>query len=316
MAEAAEELKTKVRIDELRQRFELEGYEEHPELWRTLQDLRQKVLEQEAFLKESLMDVVNLSRPLPGEDRDAFAIRLTREVNEYAKSHRLDQRDLGKNTDIKDDYTAAVKGFLESFALTRGRCPGHDVGCQCNPDDLGYVDEEIRRTEEEMEDLYFHARGLLSAIKLAIVAVRNVMGFHASLELESTCKRCFYIFESPRTLWPCGHTFCQQCLPFMFTEQGELICEECGSLCEVGYTPNLALELVASYQAMQHTDYDDDDDDDDDGDGEIGCVVQRRGIEEVLTAMLKDLMSTQTTMANAPRKTAGKAAPHPLELVM
>ncbi|RNC31756.1 putative helicase [Trypanosoma cruzi] len=140
------------------------------------------------------------------------------------------------------------------------------------------------------------------------------MGFHASLELESTCKRCFYIFESPRTLWPCGHTFCQQCLPFMFTEQGELICEECGSLCEVGYTPNLALELVASYQVMQHTDYDDDDDDD--GDGEIGCVVQRRSIEEVLTAMLKDLMSTQTTIADAPRKTAGKAAPHPLELVM
>ncbi|PBJ69456.1 hypothetical protein BCY84_19748 [Trypanosoma cruzi cruzi] len=314
MAEAAEELKTKVRIEELRQRFELEGYEEHPELWRTLQDLRQKVLEQEAFLKESLMDVVNLSRPLPGEDRDAFAIRLTREVNEYAKSHRLDQRDLGKNTDIKDDYTAAVKGFLESFALTRGRRPGHDVGCQCNPDDLGYVDEEIRRTEEEMEDLYFHARGLFSAIKLTIVAVGNVMGFHASLELESTCKRCFYIFESPRTLWPCGHTFCQQCLPFIFTEQGELICEECGSLCEVGYTPNLALELVASYQAMQHTDYDDDDDDG--GDGEISCVVQRRSIEEVLTAMLKDLMSTQTTMADAPRKTAGKAAPHPLELVM
>ncbi|KAF8275560.1 hypothetical protein TcBrA4_0080370 [Trypanosoma cruzi] len=98
----------------------------------------------------------------------------------------------------------------------------------------------------------------------------------------------------------------------MFTEQGELICEECGSLCEVGYTPNLALELVASYQAMQHTDYDDDDDDD----GEIGCVLQRRSIEEVLTAMLKDLMSTQTTMADAPRKTAGKAASHPLELVM
>ncbi|PWU85763.1 hypothetical protein C3747_591g1 [Trypanosoma cruzi] len=155
MAEAAEELKTKVRIDELRQRFELEGYEEHPELWRTLQDLRQKVLEQEAFLKESLMDVVNLSRPLPGEDRDAFAIRLTREVNEYAKSHRLDQRDLGKNTDIKDDYTAAVKGFLESFALTRGRRPGHDVGCQCNPDDLGYVDEEVRRTERKWRTFTF-----------------------------------------------------------------------------------------------------------------------------------------------------------------
>ncbi|KAF8275540.1 hypothetical protein TcBrA4_0138780 [Trypanosoma cruzi] len=85
-------------------------------------------------------------------------------------------------------------------------------------------------------------------------------------------------------------------------------------MCEVGYTPNLALELRGSYQAMQHTDYDDDDDDDDDG--EISCVVQRRSIEEVLTAMLKDLMSTQTTMADAPRKTAGKAAPHPLELVM
>ncbi|KAF8307198.1 hypothetical protein TcBrA4_0020710 [Trypanosoma cruzi] len=102
MAEAAEELKTKVRIDELRQRFELEGYEEHPELWRTLQDLRQKVLEQEAFLKESLMDVVNLSRPFLGGSR-----RLCDKAHARSKRvcqvPRLDQRDLGKNTDIKDD---------------------------------------------------------------------------------------------------------------------------------------------------------------------------------------------------------------------
>ncbi|RNF09477.1 putative helicase [Trypanosoma conorhini] len=300
MAQAEEELKTKVSVDELRQRFESEGREEYAELWRTLQELRQKVLEQEAFLKESLMDVANLSRPVPGEDRDAFALRLTREVNEYAKTHRLDQRHLVGSAGMREDYAAAVQAFLDSFALTRGRRPGRDVGCQCTPEDLGYVDEELRRLEEEMEDLYFHARGLFSAIKLTIIAVGNVMGFHASLELETTCKHCFYIFESPRTLWPCGHTFCQQCLPSMFTEQGELICEECGSLCEVGYTPNLALELLASYQVMQRTDYDDEEEEE-----EFGGGVQRRTIEGVLATMLKDLMSTQTASADAPRRTAG-----------
>lgn len=289
--------KLKVNSEELRHRFEMEARERNAELWQTLQELRQKVLDQENFLRQADMDVINLSRPAPGEGRDAFALHLTEEVNKYARTYRIDPKFLTETFDTKKNYAAAVQAFLSSFAITRGRRPGRDVGCQCYPEDLGYVDEDIKRIQEEMEDLYFHARGLLNAIKLTTVAVGNVMAFHAALELESTCKYCFCIFENPRTLWPCGHTFCQQCLAFMFADNGELICDECGSLCEVGYTPNFALELLASYQIMQRSDsYDNEDEEE-----EFYFNVQRRTIEGVLATLLRDLMATQLSIADAKR---------------
>ncbi|KEG08488.1 putative helicase [Trypanosoma grayi] len=297
-------MRLKLDKDEMQRRFEEEAHEEHSDLWQTLLALRKQVLAQEAFLDECNRDVHNLSYPSPGEDRDAFAMRITQEVNEYAKTHRLDPQYLRESADARKDYATAVRAFLESFALTRGRRLGHDVGVQCTPEELGYVDADVQRTEEQMEDLYFHARGLLSAIRLTIVAVANVMGFHASLELESTCKRCFFIFESPRTLWPCGHTFCQQCLTGMLSEQGELICDECGSLCEVGYTPNLALDLVASYQVMQNID-------DEDEDEEVVGFMQRRTIEGVLASLLRDLTGTQNTLTDAPCTTACRSRSAP-----
>ncbi|ORC83713.1 putative helicase [Trypanosoma theileri] len=298
-AEEEQMMQMKINAEELRRRFEQEAREEYSDIWQTLLQLRKQVEEQDTFLDDCELDVQRLSRAAVGEERDAFALRLTRDVNEYAKTHRLDIRQLQVGTDVKRDYDVAVRSFLQSFALTRGRRVGRDVGCQCTPEDLGYVDPQIRRTEEDLEDLYFHARGLFDAIKLAIIAVGNVMSFHSSLELESTCKRCFYIFESPRTLWPCGHTFCQQCLSDLCTPQGEIICDECCSLCEVGYTPNLSLELLASYQIVQHHPYDDDDDDYEEE--EVSSGLQRRTIEGVLAALLKDLMSTQSSFGNTKR---------------
>ncbi|KAH9593425.1 hypothetical protein LSM04_004877 [Trypanosoma melophagium] len=298
-AEEERMMQMKINAEELRRRFEEEAREEYADLWQTLLKLRKQVEEQDTFLDDCELDIQRLSRAGEGEDRDAFAIRLTRDVNEYAKTHRLDLRQLQVGADAKRDYDVAVRTFLQSFALTRGRRVGRDVGCQCNPEDLGYVDPEIRRMEEYLEDLYFHARGLFDAIKLAIIAVGNVMSFHASLELESTCKRCFYIFENPRTLWPCGHTFCQQCLADLCTPQGELICDECCSLCEVGYTPNLSLELLASYQVVQHHPYDDDEDEE--YDEEFSAGLQRRTIEGVLAALLKDLIGTQSSFGTSTR---------------
>lgn len=37
----------------------------------------------------------------------------------------------------------------------------------------------------------------------------------------------------------------------MYNTDDELVCAECHSICEVGYTPNVSLEMMASYQVTQ-----------------------------------------------------------------
>lgn len=99
--------------------------------------------------------------------------------------------------------------------------------------------------------MFTHEARLMQSVKLSTIAIANIMSFHASLELEATCKHCFCIFDNPRTLWPCGHTFCAHCLPDMYNCDDELVCAECHSICEVGYTPNVPLEMMANYQVIQ-----------------------------------------------------------------
>ncbi|AAZ12989.1 hypothetical protein, conserved [Trypanosoma brucei brucei TREU927] len=316
-------LECRVDIQSMVERFKAEAQEEYADLWRTLQELRKRVEVQEALLEETKLDINRLSYPMEGEDTDAFALRLTREVNAFAEQNKLDPQQLKDLTTAKQDREAAVRSFLESFARTRGRRGGVSVGCQCTPKDLGYIDTEVLELNKQMEDLQYHARGLLNSIKLVVISMGNVLSFHSALELESTCKRCFCIFEEPRTLWPCGHSFCLHCLTQMISKGGELICDECGTLCLVGYTPNFAIEMVAGYQLMWINSAEDDVSEDSlcsspspkssltssnsKGSKPSSHAGQkRRTVEKVLAGLLKDLLSTQGS-GKATRKTERKS---------
>ncbi|KAG8345054.1 hypothetical protein TRVL_04120 [Trypanosoma vivax] len=305
------ELPLKLNANELRQHFEMEAREENDDLWRTVLELRERVAQQEAFLEECKMDLYHLTHPATGDDCDAFALKLTREVNAYAKEHNLDTYSLSNTVAVHKDHSSTVRNFIDNFAKGRGTRGTRNAACQCTPDDLGYVDPEVQHLNKQMEDLHFHVSGLMNSIKLTVIAVGNVLSFHAALELEATCKLCFCIFEEPRTLWPCGHTFCQQCLVQMISKHGELICDECGTMCVIGYTPNLALDMVAGYQAMRRSTVEIelgvDESDDDLGDSvhsnsamslsaQSGHVAtyHRRAVETVLGALLNDLMDTDS----------------------
>lgn len=178
-------------------------------------------------------------------------------------------------------------GFLDHFRDGRGRKEKRSVACQVTEEDLGLVDETLKLATEQLQDLLYHERALMDAIRLATIAVANVMSFHASLEMESTCKQCFFLLDQPRTLWPCGHTFCQQCLVHMCNEDDEIICSECGSICEVGYTPNYAIEMIAHYQVVQEAVED------------IKMRTKKTTIEGVLRNLLNDLLATQKKVPNA-----------------
>ncbi|KAH8611040.1 hypothetical protein ERJ75_001056900 [Trypanosoma vivax] len=97
----------------------------------------------------------------------------------------------------------------------------------------------------------------------------------------------------------------------MISKHGELICDECGTMCVIGYTPNLALDMVAGYQAMRRSTVEIelgvDESDDDLGDSvhsnsamslsaQSGHVAtyHRRAVETVLGALLNDLMDTDS----------------------
>nr|CCC92003.1 conserved hypothetical protein [Trypanosoma congolense IL3000] len=301
-------LQCKVNIDDLVKRFKEEAIKEYADIWNRILELRKKVKEQELFLENSKKDVYHLQHPPDGEDCDAYALKLTTEVNQLAKKYKLDPHQLCEVDTVKKDREAAIRGFLEGFARTRGRREGVSVGCQCTPQDLGYVDGEVQQLYKQMEDVQYHARSLMTAIKLVIVSMGNVLSFHSALELESTCKRCFCIFEEPRTLWPCGHSFCLHCLPQMIHKGGELICDECGTLCLVGYTPNSAVEIVAGYQVVWTNSTDDNISDralssvasgistltgTDSSRSVCGNAAKRRTVEKVLVALLNDFISAQ-----------------------
>lgn len=187
----------------------------------------------------------------------------------------------GKGGKELSRLTRVCHSFLDHFREGRGRKEKRSVACQVTEEELGVVDETLKLATEQLEDLLYHERALMDAIRFATIAVANVMSFHASLELESTCKQCFFLLDQPRTLWPCGHTFCQQCLVHMCNERDEIICAECGSICEVGYTPNYAVELIAHYQVVQEA-VDD-----------LKFRPKKTTIEGVLKNLLNDLLASQ-----------------------
>ncbi|CAD2219136.1 Zinc finger, C3HC4 type (RING finger) containing protein, putative [Angomonas deanei] len=265
--------------EKLTERFNLEAREELADLFAQRRKLLGEVTEQKVLLQSFTKDIYHLSKGKDGMDSEFFAIELTKDVNRFAREHQLRLSRM-LETATAENIEEVADGFLSRFG--KGRPDARDVGTQVTDQDLGYMDEGVQQAESRLNDLYFHEKGLIDAIKLATVAVANIMSFHASLELESTCKECFYIFESPRTLWPCGHTFCLPCLSGMYNRNEELICAECGSLCETGYTPNLTIELVSNYQLIREV-------------NPTGAAPKGKGktIESVLRNLLADLVSTQ-----------------------
>lgn len=243
-----------ISLEHLQAKLKREAHEEFAELT-ALRDTLKAEVELALSLTESFKtDIHNLSTCTPGTLRDDYAVRLTREVNRFAKKNNLSLGHLATSDNFDNSSLGGevAAGFLNHFG--KGTIPMRDVACQVCEEELGYVDASTRAAQRKMEDLFYHERALRNSIKMSTVAIANIMSFHASLEIESTCKECFYLFDHPRTLWPCGHTFCQKCLSGMHNRRDQIICSECGSLCEVGFTPNLSIELVSNYQIIQATD--------------------------------------------------------------
>ncbi|KAG5478816.1 hypothetical protein CUR178_05395 [Leishmania enriettii] len=287
---------------ELNEKFRIEAEEECSELVAQRDELLAEVEGQLQLLDDIGADVLYLSagQARTGMTAEQYAIALTSEVNRYAKSHRLRlnralaERCQQQEQDGETQATveSAADGFLDRFG--KERAERADAGCQVCDADLCYIDDAVRTTEEQLEDLLLHEKALVNAVRLATVAVANIMTFHASLEMESTCHECFFVFDKPRTLWPCGHTFCLSCLSNMYNRRGELICSECGSICEVGYTPNISVELISNYQIVCKRD-------EAGADVEPDSVLARereaQTIEGVLRSLLNDLLSTQSSWA-------------------
>lgn len=316
---------------ELREKFRREAEEDCAELVAQRNALLVELEEQRQLLRDFVSDAHFLS---VGQARttitaEQYAIELTSNVNKYAKSHQLrlnramssvspppredgegekstgpeaeeapgkdaeqPSQESPKSPATEDEIDHVGEGFLDRFG--RERAPTADVGCQVCDADLSYVDAAVRSTEEQLEDLFLHEKALVNAVRLATVAVANILTFHASLEMESTCHECFFVFDKPRTLWPCGHTFCLSCLSNMYNRRGELVCSECGSVCEVGYTPNISVELIANYQTVYKRD---DPDSSLDIDSAAAEEREAQTIEGVLRSLLGDLLATQSNWA-------------------
>ncbi|KAG5504342.1 hypothetical protein JKF63_04791 [Porcisia hertigi] len=281
-------------------KFRIDAEEEFSALVARRDALRAELADQSTLLRDFGEDAHYLSvgEARSGMTAEQYAIALTHMVHSYSLSHRLHLNCALEETiarevhgDCKEDNNVegAAEGFLDHF--WRGRSDMVDVGCQVSDADLCYVDAAVRSTEQKLEDLILHERALVGAVRLTTVAVANIMAFHASLEMESTCRECFYVFNKPRTLWPCGHTFCFACLTNMYNSRGELICSECGSICETGYTPNIAIELISNYQTLCQRD------ETHSGIENGGAIVEERSqtIEGVLRSLLNELLAAQSS---------------------
>lgn len=272
-------------------RFKKELEEDQRELTHQRNRLRAEVKRQKELLESFQHDIDYLSFGCEDMSGEEYAADLMRLVNNYARRHGLTLNELevkqeeqavdvlGDSPRPNSGRAKVGDGFLNQFSALR-RVGRRSVACQVNEEDLGVVDESARVAERHMEDLLFHERALLDAVRMATVAMANIMSFHASLELEATCKECFFILDHPRTLWPCGHTFCKHCIATMYNSREEIVCSECGTVCDVGYTPNHSIEVVAHYQVVQ--------------DSEYGNTPKSHGskltIESVLRRFLRDLI--------------------------
>lgn len=306
---------------ELIARFKKEVEKEQEEMMKELRRLRKDVEKQRKALHHFQYDVQFLSSGTNEMTADEYAVELLRDVKEYAKTYHLSLYELTVDGDGEapessgrpetDDFvmqmssdanssgggrekdrsrlTTIHHSFLDHFRGGRNTREKKSVACQVTEEDLGVVEGSVQLATEQLEDLMFHERSLMDSIRLATVAVANVMSFHASLELESTCKQCFFLLDRPRTLWPCGHTFCHQCLMEMCNEHEEITCAECGSICEVGYTPNYAIEQVAHYQVVQEAVED------------LKLRRKKTTIEGVLRNILHDLLNSQKNISSTPK---------------
>jgi hypothetical protein len=152
--------------------------------------------------------------------------------------------------DPVEDYDVTDRaGFREMRNAATQVCE-HDIVVALKALGVGGLFSTDNLEQEAGDDIYRHERLLSKLIHHMMVAVSNITEFHSNLEVECTCKQCLKLFTDPRTLWPCGHTFCGSCLPQLEDGDGNLVCSECGAVGEMGHIAHPTMELMANYQRM------------------------------------------------------------------
>lgn len=82
--------------------------------------------------------------------------------------------------------------------------------------------ERMKKIEDVLEKFRTSVRGLVSGIQ----GCENEL---SSFMLDMMCTFCFNRMKDPQVLWPCGHSFCKECIVSMYAgEVGDMLqCSEC-----------------------------------------------------------------------------------------
>lgn len=225
---------------------------------------------QEKELEDLRLDMKRLTSGTESS-RDETAAQLTslihrRDKNAAEEKARTSQALLGYPVSGTDSPAAAtgeeedndeggddddIRGLVEGRQQV-GFVETAHAAVQVDEDQLPQTSAQQTNSAEQanqLEDLFRLERILLQSVRRLMVAVAHVMLFHDAISIELTCKKCLNIFTAPQMLWPCGHVFCHDCLQSMYDTTSELLtCGECGTLADIGFTPEPVLQNLGFYQ--------------------------------------------------------------------
>eukprot|EP01062_Namystynia_karyoxenos_P019251 TRINITY_DN17224_c0_g1_i1.p1 TRINITY_DN17224_c0_g1~~TRINITY_DN17224_c0_g1_i1.p1 ORF type:complete len:930 (+),score=223.46 TRINITY_DN17224_c0_g1_i1:84-2873(+) len=110
---------------------------------------------------------------------------------------------------------------------------------------------EILRAQTNIERREKRVRRAISRLQ---VAMQQLSKCDCSLEAEVTCAHCTCVLLQPRMLYPCGHSFCAECLTSMRVGHSIELwqCSQCKQQCD-GHIPNHAAAQIAAKWAVKES---------------------------------------------------------------
>eukprot|EP00388_Colpodella_angusta_P021766 GDKJ01055369.1.p1 GENE.GDKJ01055369.1~~GDKJ01055369.1.p1 ORF type:complete len:289 (-),score=12.67 GDKJ01055369.1:28-894(-) len=105
-------------------------------------------------------------------------------------------------------------------------------------------------TVTRFERIFKGEKALIDSVHSLAVSVAHALHLHWSLQAECTCKACLKPFTNPHTMWPCGHTLCEECIERVPNSVSEdtLRCSECGALSEGDPIPHAVISAIVNHQ--------------------------------------------------------------------